>query len=141
MDLLAELRAGAPLNKKQQTSLIAHLSWPAIMGQLSVIAMQYIDAAMVGRLGSGESAAIGLVTSTTWLFMELLKSANIAFSILVAQSVGARDNAKARNIMHQGLTVTLILALILMAIGSAISGALPRSLPASKSFPMSQLFA
>ena len=100
------------------------------MGQLSVIAMQYIDAAMVGRLGSGESAAIGLVTSTTWLFMELLKSANIAFSILVAQSVGARDNAKARNIMHQGLTVTLILALILMAIGSAISGALPRWLGA-----------
>lgn len=129
-DLLEQLRSGAALSRKQQTRLILQLSWPAIVGQLSVIAMQYIDAAMVGRLGSNESAAIGLVASTTWLFMELLKSANIGFSILVAQSIGARDNVKARNILHQGLAVTLALSLLLMAIGSAVSGALPRWLGA-----------
>ena len=130
MDLLEQLRCGAPLSKKQQMQLITQLSWPAIMGQLSVIVMQYIDAAMVGRLGSDESAAIGLVTTTTWLFMELLKSANIGFSILVAQSVGARDNAKARNIMHQGFVVTLLLALLLTAAGVAVSSVLPRWLGA-----------
>ena len=59
-DLMTALRGGESLTRLQQTKLIAQLSWPAIMGQLSLIAMQYIDAAMVGRLGSNESAAIGL---------------------------------------------------------------------------------
>ena len=42
-DLMVSLRGGAPLNRLQQSKLIAQLSWPAIMGQLSIIAMQYID--------------------------------------------------------------------------------------------------
>ena len=43
MDLLEGLRNGAVLSRRQQTKLILQLSWPAIMGQLSIIAMQYID--------------------------------------------------------------------------------------------------
>ena len=48
--------------------LTAQLSWPAIMAQLSSILMQYIDAAMVGRLGADDSAAVGLVSTSLWLF-------------------------------------------------------------------------
>ena len=88
MDLLEGLRNGAVLSRKQQTKLILQLSWPAIMGQLSIIAMQYIDAAMVGRLGSNESAAIGLVASSTWLFSELMMALEAGFNIPVAQSIG-----------------------------------------------------
>ena len=44
------------------------LSLPAILTQITTIAMQYIDSAMVGRLGANASAAIGLVASSTWLF-------------------------------------------------------------------------
>ena len=44
------------------------LSLPAILTQITTIAMQYIDSAMVGTLGANASAAIGLVASTTWLF-------------------------------------------------------------------------
>lgn len=51
-DHLALLRAGAPLTTRQQLSLTLQLSWPAIMAQLATIIMQYIDAAMVGRLGA-----------------------------------------------------------------------------------------
>ena len=43
------------------------LSVPAILTQITSIVMQYIDSAMVGRLGPGASAAIGLVASSTWL--------------------------------------------------------------------------
>ena len=64
-DHLALLREGAPLTTRQQLSLTLQLSWPAIMAQLATIIMQYIDAAMVGRLGATQSAAVGLVASTT----------------------------------------------------------------------------
>ena len=129
-DLMTALRGGESLTRLQQTKLIAQLSWPAIMGQLSLIAMQYIDAAMVGRLGSNQSAAIGLVTSSTWLFMELLKAVNAGFSVPVAQYIGARDNRSARNVMHQGLLLSLAFTLLLMGLGIAVSGSLPRWLGA-----------
>ena len=129
-DLLAALRGGEELSRLQQTTLISQLSWPAILGQLSVLAMQYIDAAMVGRLGSDASASIGLVTSSTWLFMELLKAVNAGFSVPVAQHIGARDNRSARNIMHQGFLLSLAFTLLLMVFGVAVSESLPRWLGA-----------
>ena len=46
------IRTGQPLSFRQRLWLTVQLSWPAIMAQLSSILMQYIDAAMVGRLGA-----------------------------------------------------------------------------------------
>ena len=88
-DHLALLRSGAPLSTRQQISLTLQLSWPAIMAQLATIIMQYIDAAMVGRLGASQSAAVGLVASTTWLFGGLSYAAAMGFNVLTAQRVGA----------------------------------------------------
>ena len=52
---------------KPQIQQVGRLSLPAILTQITTIAMQYIDSAMVGALGANASAAIGLVSSTTWL--------------------------------------------------------------------------
>lgn len=51
----------------RKAALVLTMSFPAIMAQLTSIAMQYIDSAMVGSLGAAATGAIGLVSSTTWL--------------------------------------------------------------------------
>ena len=56
------------MTNAEQLRLIASLSVPGILAQLSQILMFFIDAAMVGSLGARQSAAIGLVETTTWLF-------------------------------------------------------------------------
>lgn len=89
-NLLEKLRLGYPISTREQILLTVQLSWPAIIAQLASIAMQYIDAAMVGRLGSNESAAIGLVASTTWLFNDLCIALTTGFNVKVAQSIGAQ---------------------------------------------------
>ena len=48
--LLSLIREGKQMTLGQQLRLTAYLSVPAIMAQISSIAMQYIDASMVGRL-------------------------------------------------------------------------------------------
>lgn len=63
--LLLQIREGQPMTLRQQMQLTLRLSLPAIMAQLSSIAMQYIDASMVGSLGAGASASIGLMSTTT----------------------------------------------------------------------------
>ena len=59
-NLLLALRSGEELTLRQQTLLALQLSIPAILAQVSSIAMQYIDSSMVGHLGREASAAIGL---------------------------------------------------------------------------------
>lgn len=89
--LLDLIRDGRPMTLRQQLRLTVELSVPAIIAQLSSIIMQYIDAAMVGRIGAEASASIGLVSTTTWLFWGLCTAAATGFSVQVAHKVGAGD--------------------------------------------------
>ena len=125
-DHLALLRSGAPLSTRQQISLTLQLSWPAIMAQLATIIMQYIDAAMVGRLGASQSAAVGLVASTTWLFGGLSYAAAMGFNVLTAQRVGGGRLAEARNILKQALVLCLAFSVVMAALAAALSAPLPR---------------
>ena len=106
--LLDLIRDGRPMTLKQQLHLTVKLSVPAIITQLSSIIMQYIDAAMVGRIGAEASASIGLVSTSTWLFWGLCTAAATGFSVQVAHKIGAGDDTGARMVLRQALVGTLL---------------------------------
>lgn len=89
VDLLSYIRNGQELSLKQKLRLVATLSTPAVLAQITSIMMQYIDASMVGRMGAGASASIGLVSTTVWLFGGICSSGAAGFSIQAAQYIGA----------------------------------------------------
>ena len=123
--LLSLIREGKRMTLGQQLRLTAYLSVPAIMAQVSSIAMQYIDASMVGSLGANAAASIGLISTTTWLFWGLCAAAATGFSVQVAHKIGAGDFAGARKILSQSDTATLIFSSLLAVGGICISGMLP----------------
>ena len=123
--LLSLIREGKQMTLGQQLRLTAYLSVPAIMAQISSIAMQYIDASMVGSLGANAAASIGLVSTTTWLFWELCAAAATGFSVQVAHKIGAGDFVGARKILRQSIAATLVFSSLLAAVGISISGMLP----------------
>lgn len=125
-DLLAMIREQRPMTTRQQLRLTALLSLPAILAQLTSIVMQYIDAAMVGRLGADDSASIGLVSTTTWLFGGICGAVATGFSVQVAHSIGANKMAQARDVLRQALVTSLVVGLVLGTICFAISGPLPQ---------------
>lgn len=129
---MERLREGGELTLLQQITMILRMSIPAILAQISSIVMQYIDASMVGRLGAEESAAIGLVSSSTWLMGGLCSAAGIGFTVQIAHKIGADKKAEARNIVKIGLITTLIFSTAVMLAGAAISGALPGLLGGGK---------
>lgn len=131
--LLSMIRDGRQMNLRQKLRLTALLSAPAILAQLSAIAMQYIDASMVGSLGAEASASIGLVSTTTWLFWGLLSAAATGFSVQVAHKVGAGDFEGARRVLRQSIPAVIAFSVILAAIGISISGLLPVWLGAEQS--------
>lgn len=124
-DLLSSIRNGVKLSNGEKISLALRLSMPAMLAQITSIVMQYIDASMVGRLGSDASASIGLVATTTWLFGSVTSSAAAGFSIQVAQEIGAKNYKRARQILQQSYVVVFAVALVLALAGAAISGRLP----------------
>ncbi|MGX8680389.1 MAG: MATE family efflux transporter [bacterium] len=124
-DLLLKLREGYALTIQETLRLTMTLSLPAIMSQISTVIMEYIDASMVGQLGADGAGAIGLVSSSTWLLTGLMIAINVGFTVQIAQSIGARQEAQARNIVKQGYITALFLNLILVTIGLIVSGFLP----------------
>ncbi len=117
------------MSEKQQTreylKQVIQLSIPAVLAQISSIIMQYIDASMVGSLGAAATAAIGLVSSTTWLFGGLCASAATGFSVQVAQLIGAEREKDARDVLRHAILCTLVFGLIASAVGIGISSHLP----------------
>lgn len=123
--LLSLIREGQPMSWRQQFQLAAYLSVPAILAQFSSIAMEYIDASMVGSLGANASASIGLVSTTTWLFGGVCAAAATGFSVQVAHLIGAGDFVRARKVLRQSVTALTVFGVLMAALGVAVSGALP----------------
>lgn len=117
---------------QEKLRLTVLLSLPAMVAQISSVAMQIIDAAMLGHLGTKESAAVGLVSTTIWLFGGLCSAFAAGFSVQVAHYVGDEDLRGARNIIRQGLFSGLVFSLLLALIGLFIAPHLPVWLGADK---------
>lgn len=122
---LDNIRAGAPMSFGQLLRLTVRLSWPAMMAQLSSIMMQYIDASMVGRLGADDSAAVGLVSTSLWLFWGVCSAVTVGFSVQVAHRIGAGDNEGARHILRQSIVACLLFSLAVVTVGASIAWPLP----------------
>lgn len=132
-ELLALVRRGArDMSWQEKLRLTVLLSLPAMVAQISSVAMQIIDAAMLGHLGTKESATVGLVSTTIWLFGGLCSAFAAGFSVQVAHHVGAEDLSGARNIIRQGIFTGLVFSILLGLIGVLIAPHLPHWLGADE---------
>ncbi len=119
--------------RRKQINNVIRLSIPAILTQIATIVMQYIDSAMVGRLGANASAAIGLVSTSTWLFGGIISAIAVGFSVQIAHHFGAKEYSEGRIVLRHGLVFSLIISFILMLIGVVIAKPLPMILRANNS--------
>lgn len=108
-----------------QIRQVWRLSLPAILTQITTIAMQYIDSAMVGAMGANASAAIGLVSTSTWLLSGGLYAVSTGFSVQVAHQIGGGNEGEAKNVVRHGLVSAVVVSGLLCLLGVLISGPLP----------------
>ena len=123
--MLKGIRDGLPLALRDRIKLTLLLCGPAILAQLASTLLQFIDASMVGSLGAGPSASIGLVSTSTWLTGGFCMANGQGFSVQVAHNIGANDFSAARNVLRQGLAVVLAFSIIFSAAGLLIAAPLP----------------
>lgn len=110
---------------RRTAAAVMTLAFPAIVEQVMLTLVQYIDTAMVGSLGSAATAAVGLTASTTWLIGGFLNAAAVGFSVQVAQHIGAGRAQRAREVTGQALQFIVWFGLLIGALAVGLSWPLP----------------
>ena len=123
--MLKLIREGQPLSSRQQMQLTFTLSLPAILANVSAMVMHFIDAAMVGQLGADDSASVGLMGTTSWLFEGVLSAFAAGYAVQVAHLLGAKRNADARQMVRQAIVVCLLFCLLVAGLGLLLCRPLP----------------
>ncbi|MCR5756555.1 MAG: MATE family efflux transporter [Selenomonas sp.] len=124
-NLLGRISKGEPFSLRELLLLTWQLSVPAIMAKITTVMMQYIDASMVGMIGAGAAASIGLVNSTAWLIGGVAFAMSMGYTIQLAQAIGAGEELKARSLVRHGLWAVVIFSFVLGGSCAALSGQMP----------------
>src|SRR5213596_1515837 len=90
------------------------LAWPIALTQLGQIAMMTTDLALIGRLGDGAIAAVGLAHLILFVGFVLGMGLVSAVAPLAAQAFGARNPRMVRRALRVGLWAGLLIALPVM---------------------------
>ncbi len=101
------------------------LAWPTMLEQLLQTAVQYIDTAMVGSLGTAATAAVGSTTTVNWLIGSTISAAGIGFLSFISQSLGAGEEKRAKRASAQAVTAVLVLGVLFTVLTLSLSPLVP----------------
>ena len=104
---------------------IMSLAWPTMLEQLMQTAVQYIDTAMVGSLGTEATAAVGATTTINWLIGSSTSALSIGFLAFIARALGAGETQKARRACAQAVLTVLVVGLFFTGVTLGLSGRIP----------------
>ena len=104
---------------------ILTLAWPTMLEQLMQTAVQYIDTAMVGSLGTQATAAVGATSTVGWMVFSTISAVGVGFLSFIAQAYGANDKAAASRAVAQTVFMTLLIGLAATAITLCLSPMIP----------------
>lgn len=113
--------------------IIVALAWPTVVEQAMQTAVQYIDTAMVGSLGTQATAAVGATSTVNWLISGSISALSIGFLAFIAKACGANDKAAAKKSVSQAVFVTIVVGVLFTAITLGISSYVPVWMQVDKS--------
>ena len=101
------------------------LAGPAMVEMAMGTAVQYIDTAMVGSLGTEATAAVGSTSTVGWLVNGTVSAFGVGFLAFISQNLGAGEREKARQAAAQSVLAVLVLGLLFTAVPLALSRQVP----------------
>ncbi len=104
---------------------IMSLAWPTMLEQLMQTAVQYIDTAMVGTLGTAATAAVGATTTVNWLINSTISALSVGFLAFISQAHGAGEFEKVKKASAQAVLAVLLCGTFFTVLTLALSGVIP----------------
>ena len=101
------------------------LAWPTMLEELMQTAVQYIDTAMVGALGTQATAAVGATSTINWLIGRTISAVGVGFLAFVSRACGAGDTKRAGKAASQAVLAVLVCGIFFTALTLGLSGWVP----------------
>ncbi|MBO7252354.1 MAG: MATE family efflux transporter [Oscillospiraceae bacterium] len=101
------------------------LAWPTMLEEMMMTAVQYIDTAMVGSLGTQATAAVGATSTVNWLIGSTISAVGVGFLSYVSRACGAGDTKKAGKAASQAVLAVLFCGIFFTALTLGLSGQIP----------------
>ena len=118
------MRKSAEDNRDILRTLIA-LSIPTLLEEVLRTLLQYVDTAMVGRLGEQATAAVSVTTTITWLVNSISFAASVAVLALISRAVGSGNEKLVQKIAQQALLLTVVFGIVTGGISIILSPYIP----------------
>ena len=105
--------------------VIFALAWPTMLEQLMQTAVQYIDTAMVGSLGTTATAAVGATTTVNWLIGSTVSALGVGFLSMIAKAYGAGNKPLAAKATGQATLAVLASGILFTVLTLGLSRQVP----------------
>lgn len=106
-------------------AVIWSLAWPTMLEQAMQTAVQYIDTAMVGSLGTAATAAVGSTSTVNWLISSSISAMSIGFLAYIAKARGAGDDSRAKRAVGQSVLAVIVMGVFFTVLALSLSGFVP----------------
>ena len=111
--------------KKEVLKSLIMLSIPTILEEMLATLLQYVDTAMVGRLGENATASVSVTTTVTWLIYGVPAALAVAALSMIAKAVGSGDRERIRRISSQMFVLAVASGLLMGCVSLALSPYIP----------------
>lgn len=101
------------------------LSVPTVAEQLLSTLLQYVDTAMVGRLGENAAAAVSVTTTVTWLINSVPSAISVAVLAMISKAVGSGDREKISSVSAHTAAAVPAAGIFLTVIAAVLSPFIP----------------
>lgn len=112
-------------NRKEILRTLIALSIPTLLEEVLSTLLQYVDTAMVGRLGEQATASVSVTTTITWLINSVSFAASVAVLALISKAVGSGDHRLVQKISQQALLLTAVFGIVTGGISVLLSPFIP----------------
>ena len=119
------LAVSRPVLNRSLLPVVFSLAWPTMLQELMDTAVQYIDTAMVGSIGTRATAAVGSTVTVGWLVISSVAALGVGFLSYIAKAYGAGEKSRAGDASAQALLVVLLAGTVLTAAMLSLSTRIP----------------
>ena len=120
------------LERRKNLKTLITLAIPIILEEILTTLLQYVDTAMVGRLGAQATSSVSLTTSVNWLIGSCFGAIGIAVVAIMSSALGAGDKDKIRCCSSQIVKYILVSGLLIEVLAVGLSPVIPIWMQADK---------
>lgn len=115
--LKPERRLGNVPTTKVAYSNFFRVAWPSALEALLVSLVGSVDTMMVGGLGEGAIAAVGITNQPKFILLAAIFSLNVGVTAVVARRKGSNNQAGANHTIRVAIILSLLLSLFTCSLG------------------------